>query len=126
TAPIDLVAGGNTPRKAVILLTDGADTISRAKRADAINRARAAGVPVYTIGLGKDIDRAFLTDLATASGGKFLEAPSASAVAGLYDELSSLLRSRFLVTLESNARPDVADRSIELTVTTSGGGLQLT
>ena len=59
----------STPRRVIILLSDGVDYGGKSSvtRDDSITQARVAGVPLYTIGLGADIDRAYLSELAQAT-----------------------------------------------------------
>jgi Mg-chelatase subunit ChlD len=76
-AVADLVASGRPApvAHAVILLTDGVDNSSPpdpvAARAGLISEATAAGVPVYTIGLGDGTDEAALQEVADQTGGQF-------------------------------------------------------
>ncbi len=44
---------GIAGRRAVVLMTDGADTNSTSSLAEAINKAKIAEVPVYTLGIGE-------------------------------------------------------------------------
>jgi len=83
-------------------------------------------VPVYAIGLGLEIDRPFLEELARASGGAFIEAPAPDRIPEVYDQLSQLLRSQYVVTVESDAPADRVDRSLTLTVNTPQGEVELT
>ncbi len=94
---ISKVAGSDNPRRAVILLSDGAqyDTgrFSHYTEEDALNAAVVNGVPVYTIGLGFGTDRQFLQTLSAHSNALFRESPSPDELAGIYKELADLLRT---------------------------------
>lgn len=116
------------PRKAIILLSDGQDFggASQASRQEALNRAAEAGVPVYAIGLGLDIDRPFLEELADASSGAFIEAPAPGSIPAIYDQLSQLLRSQYVVTIESSAPANQMERNLRLTVRTPEDEVELT
>ncbi|GCE27431.1 VWA domain-containing protein [Dictyobacter alpinus] len=62
--------------KAIVVLTDGADTSSQLKQDQLIEQIKAKGenagnsVKVFTIAYGDDANASILTDIATASGGK--------------------------------------------------------
>src|SRR5439155_1169435 len=58
-----------TVRRAIVLLTDGLDTASRNTTASAVARLAAAGLPLYAVGLGENLDRSVLQALAQASPG---------------------------------------------------------
>jgi tight adherence protein B len=116
----------HVPRRAVVLLSDGREESARTTltREEVLAQVALARVPFYVVGLGEDIDRAFLSDLAGRSGGRFLEAPTAAGVEGLYQEVSQLLRGQFVVTLRSTAAADIAERSLRLNVNTALGTAQ--
>lgn len=98
---IETAANAPYPRRAVILLSDGAEYggASVAGRADAPALSPVRGVPVYTIGLGFGLDRTFLSELANASSARFYESPTPEDLAGIYGELSDLFRSQYVLTL---------------------------
>lgn len=75
---------------AVILLTDGENTVSGANAlalAQA-SRALAAGVTIFTIGLGPDVDAALLTQIAETTGGTYYAAPDAESIRFIYFEIA--------------------------------------
>jgi hypothetical protein len=76
------------------------------------------------IGIGGTLDRAFLEDVARATGGAFLETPDSSGVGALYDQLSRLLRSQYVVGIHSTASPDIESRVLRLTIRTPSGETQ--
>ncbi len=115
------------PRKAIVFLSDGKDDGGHSDLSSdqALRLAANAHIPFYVIGLGQDIDRAFLTSLAAQSGGAFLQAPSSADVTTLYKQVAQLLKSQYVVTLNSTADPNVADRSLDLRIYSSAGTLQV-
>jgi tight adherence protein C len=109
-------------RRAIVLLTDGIDNSSRADRASVLAAVAAAKTPVFVIGLGVDLDRPALAAIAAAApGGRFVEAPKTTDLAGIYSTLSEQLLSQYSVVYRSSAavRDDTA-MSIELTLQRSG------
>jgi hypothetical protein len=70
-----------------ILVTDGnenlgSDPVSRA------NEAKAAGIVIYTIGIGADADQSLLQQIATITGGKFYYAPNGTVLQQIYQNIS--------------------------------------
>jgi Ca-activated chloride channel family protein len=86
----------------IVLLSDGFSTVGR-KDTQAIDAARAAGVPVSTIAFGTDygtldldgetvpvpVDRATLEKIADETGGSYSEAASAAELEQVYADLGS-------------------------------------
>ncbi len=92
-------------RRAIVLLTDGVDTASRADRAEVLRRVGQAGYPVFVVGLGRDLDRTSLQQLAEAGpGGRLLVAPTSSQLAAIYAALSEQLLTQYAVHYRSIAR----------------------
>ncbi len=78
-------------RRAVLALTDGEDTFSRTATLDSvIAGARAAGLPVHTLGLGSEdeIESDALKQLAAATRGRYLAARDADQLRGIFEELA--------------------------------------
>ena len=86
----------SSPRRVVILLSDGVDYGGKSSvtRDDSIAQARATGVPIYTIALGAEVDKAYLNELAQATGARFLEAPSPEGLSQLYAGIAAVLRGQ--------------------------------
>jgi Ca-activated chloride channel family protein len=101
-------ATGSKPGLVVLLLSDGKPSPDTLDPATAAQRAREAGVPVYTVALGTDSgtvqvpdqaggtqtvpvppDRATLRQIAETTGGRFYDAPSESALTSVYERLGS-------------------------------------
>lgn len=109
-------------RRAIVLLSDGVDYGGKSdvSRDDSLAQARAAGVPVYTIGLGTEIDRNYLNELATATGARFLETPSPAGLSQLYGDIAGLLRGQYIVKLKSPQADAGVTHTLSLSVTTGG------
>jgi Ca-activated chloride channel homolog len=94
---------------AVLFLSDGFQTTGLLTPLDGADRAKALGIPVYTIALGTDAgvvefgfgaerrevpvppDRESLRMIAEQTDGKYFDAPTADALEAAYKELGSLL-----------------------------------
>ncbi|MGE0598651.1 MAG: VWA domain-containing protein [Dehalococcoidia bacterium] len=91
------------PRKAVVLLSDGedfGDASGGVTRADALAAARSSGAPFFVVGLGREIDQQFLTDLAAGTGGQYFAAATPAELGQLYARISDRLRQQYTVAVE--------------------------
>jgi Ca-activated chloride channel family protein len=121
---------GRSPPASILLISDGAQTVGQVRPVQAAQRARRAGVPVFTVALGTPEgiverkltggfterirvppDPASLRQIARASGGEFFAAPDAEQLQRVYDELESRVGKR--------------DKEAEITVAFAGGGMVL-
>lgn len=102
---------GEKNRKAIVLLSDGADTSSNATFEETLDLARRAGVPCYVIAFGAtdkpDQNRDRLNFLATETGG-FLLLADRDNLASKYEEIEKDLRSKYLIKYQVSdvARPN--------------------
>jgi VWFA-related protein len=99
------IAASQADRRAVVLLSDGAQdgvplTISRE---DALKAAAGAGVPFFTIGEGTAIDAEYLQALAGITRGRYLQAPNASDIESVYSGVGRLLRGQYAVAFDASA-----------------------
>ncbi|MCY4061108.1 MAG: VWA domain-containing protein, partial [Chloroflexi bacterium] len=110
-------------RKAVVILSDGGEygNVSEHSRQDAIRAATIHGVPVYSIGLGWDIDRRFLEAISAESNGEFYEAPEPEELGEIYSNLAFLFRSQYIVTMSADVPADGTRYDFTLNVTTPDG-----
>jgi VWFA-related protein len=113
-----VAASAETQRKAVILLSDGLDFGNRSavNRDDSLAHASTVGVPFFTIGLGSEIDRAYLEALAQGTGGRFLETPTPQGLSDLYQSIGEFLRSQYVVTLSPGSLDRTQPLALEIEV----------
>lgn len=105
-------------RHAVVLLSDGEDFggISTATRDGSLARAASSGAVFYVIGVGAGVDTPYLQELAQRTGGRYFAAPGSAEIGAIYQSLSELLRSQFVVTLKSAADPAPREREVQLSI----------
>lgn len=86
-------------RKAIIALTDGLDNssvykkdidVSVKKLADITDYAKQQGIPIYTIGLGTDVESATLQDIASQTNALYFYAPDSSQLQNIYDTIRGI------------------------------------
>jgi Mg-chelatase subunit ChlD len=94
------------PGRAIILVTDGQETTSKATLTEAIAAVRLAHASVYTVGIP---DRSFtpapLRKLARATGGRYYRAPSPAALANIYRAIAAELDRTWQLQFLTAARP---------------------
>jgi len=111
-----LPAGNEVRRRAVVLLSDGADTTSLLSDDQVLDAARRAEVTVYAVGLGiagtsstDDNGRAryFLTALTGETGGQPFFPRGLGELDGVYDRIARELSTQYSIGyVSSNARRD--------------------
>jgi len=127
---------GEVRKRAVVLLSDGADTTSLLSDDQVLDAARRAEVTVYAVGLGiatpagasalNDTGRArhFLTALTAETGGQPFFPRGLAELDGVYDRIARELGTQYsLGYVSSNARKDGKWRKV--VVHSGRGGLVL-
>jgi len=91
-------------RRAIILLTDGKDEKAGGKCSscssnDVIDAAttKAIRVPIYTIGVGPQVDARELGRMASLTGGRSLLASSLDDLPGFYQTIANQLKNQYLI-----------------------------
>lgn len=110
---------GVTGQRAILLLSDGKDEVSRFSFEDTLEYARRAGVTLYTIGLGIDEPSAKrrLDRLSTQTGGKSYFVRNADSLAEIYASVQRELRSQYFLAYQStSSRTDDGFRRIKVDV----------
>lgn len=92
-------------QRAMVLLSDGDDNASYINYKDTIEYARRSGVAIYTIGLNISAlevgVRGKLGELAEATGGRTFFTGNPEELQGIYKQIETELRSRYLVAYNS-------------------------
>ncbi len=108
-------------RKAMVIVTDGDDTVSKYSFAAAKDFAVRSGVTIYTIGINlpprKILTRHQLRTLAEVSGGRAFFIAEKKELNTIYDEIDEELRTQYLLAYTSNStQPPEKMRKIEVEV----------
>ena len=105
-------------QRAILLLSDGKDEVSRFDFQETLEYARRAGVTIYSIGLGirESGARRRLQTLSDETGGRSYFIREAAELEGIYDRVQADLRSQYLVAYQSSNTTDDGDtfRQVEL------------
>ncbi len=109
--------GAVSGRRVVIALTDGIDEHSRRRLSSVIKYAQDNEVPLFTIGLGRDVEEWVLKKMAEQTGGEYHFAPSADELADLYRSIAERLKNEYALTYESpTPQLDGTKRHVVVTV----------
>jgi len=112
-------------RRAIILLSDGADTMSKRSAEKALNAALAADATVYTVDMsainynGKDRvqNQTVLKNFAEKTGGRFVATPGGLAMRDAFKQIVEELGGQYTIAYQpTNTKKDGKWRSIELRV----------
>lgn len=107
-------------RKAITLLSDGADDDGTGKQLskhsvnDVLALARVVNVPIFTIGVGTEIDEAILKNVAEQTGAMYLLAPQPSELKKLYETISEQLAGQYNIYYTSNLPGDGSVHRVQL------------
>jgi VWFA-related protein len=108
-------------RRAIILLTDGADTNSRLKKEEAIERAVKANVVIYSIGIVGDrqgVEKDTLRKISEKTGGRAFFPDEENDLSVAFKQIEQELRAQYLLAYTpSNAARDGSYRRIRLEIT---------
>ncbi len=107
-------------RKVVTLLSDGADDngqgrpLSKHSVDDVLLLAREVNVPVFTVGVGTEIDEAVLRRVARETGGDTLIAPQPGQLKELYAKIGEQLAGQYNIFYTSNLPGDGTEHRVQL------------
>ncbi|MCC7478242.1 VWA domain-containing protein [bacterium] len=103
----ELLADTDPARKALIVLSDGLDNKSLESPATVLKyyeenaQQQNRGFSVYCLGLGAQIDRAALGNIATRTGGVYLDSPSQQELADVYEQILRQIQNEYLLEYTS-------------------------
>ena len=109
-------------RRAIILLTDGEDTISQVKMQEAINRALKADALIYAIGIGDrysfGINEGALKKITDGTGGRAFFPRNEHDLSDAFAQIQRDLRERYLIAYSSsNKNRDGSYRHVSIEIT---------
>ncbi len=115
--------------RAVIVLTDGHEDAppgdepggSTLAREAPISEAVRYGIPVFTIGLGTEIDEDYLSEVALRTGGTYVSTQDSESLTELFQSVLERLKLRYVVEYRSKALADGEEHSLQIEVSTPSG-----
>jgi Ca-activated chloride channel family protein len=108
-------------QKALVLVTDGKDTVSKFTFEQTLEYAQRAAVPVYSIGIGiRGLDvKGKLNRITSETGGSSYYIDSADELSQIYADIHNELRSQYVLGFYPSVKPGGKWR--ELTVKVAEG-----
>jgi Ca-activated chloride channel family protein len=112
-------------RKALLVITDGADNFSHVEYPTLLRYARSAGAPIYFIGLGIPItdftSRRVIKEIANESGGEVFMLKNAKQIGEITARIEEELRSQYILAFRSDSqKPPGEYRSIAVSIDKPG------
>jgi Ca-activated chloride channel family protein len=117
---LDLFKDVATKRQAILVLSDGKDTRSKATADEALADAKTRGVPIFALALGDLVNEAALWRLADETGGTVLKASRPEELLLLYQKIADQLKNQYLLRFTSTFGRD--DRWHKLRVEVASAG----
>ncbi len=105
-------------KRAVVVMTDGRDERDNAQGVpvkdagslstpdDPINEANRYNIPIFSIGLGDQIDTKYMTRLAERTGGLYQQAPQPEELTPLFEEVVNQLKTQYVLHYDSTVERD--------------------
>jgi VWFA-related protein len=86
-----------SPRKAIIVLTDGLDTRSKISVETLFQKLSMFYIPVFTISLGNNTNNEVLKKIADKTGGRFYFSPDSDDLLSIYIKIAENLKNAYML-----------------------------
>jgi VWFA-related protein len=111
-------------RRAIILLTDGKDETADGRNCssftaeDVITLANgnSGNIPLYTIGLGKNVDESVLKRMSDLTGGEYLLSPDTLQLDTLFEKLNQQIKGQYHLRYISTGLPGPHKITVEVSI----------
>jgi hypothetical protein len=109
---------GRGGRKAIVVMTDGENTVSGVTLEQAIAAARQAGAPVFPVGFSSGPDHTVLGRIASETGGFYSRGSTSADLQRILQLIGQVISSQYEISYTSANPP--ASNTIEITVSSGG------
>ncbi len=119
---VNLASAAPTDSGVIILVTNSGNNAGSSSAQTALDAARAAQIPIYTVGYSENAATASLQAIAAATGGEAFDLPDAQAVSAVLPGLAGKIRNlSYQLTFFSALQADNQPHSLTVSVTRGGG-----
>jgi Ca-activated chloride channel family protein len=117
---------GRPGKKVLVLFTDGDDNSSSLTTDAAVRRAKAAGIPVYTVAQGSALTNSAFVDqlgaVSKATGGQAFVIHDPQEIKGVFEKVADDLSHGYLLVFQPESTDDPSWRNIEVELQGIKGG----
>lgn len=100
-------------RRAIILISDGFDSVSAMAAEDPIAEANRAGIPIFPISLSTNrVNEDYLQRLAVRTGGEYRKAPAAEEFSDLFQKVLDQMKLQYKLDYTSRVPQDDQQHSL--------------
>jgi Mg-chelatase subunit ChlD len=98
---------GQSGNRAIIVISDGVDTVSTLRADDPINEANRNNIPIFPISLGASrVDEDFMQRLAVRTGGQYRKAPTPEEFTPLFQQVLDQMKLQYKLGYQSRIQED--------------------
>ena len=113
-------------RRAIILVTDGADNASKIQMGDAIKAANDSKTPVFTIGVGTSLNKSVLDTIASSTSAQAIYVSSADQITQIFRNVSEQLHTQYVFSYSSKLPPDNQQHDVSVDAKFNGNETKIT
>lgn len=113
-------------RRAIILVTDGADNASKIQMGDAIKAANDSKTPVFTIGVGSTLNKSVLDTIASSTSAQAIYVSSADQITQIFRNVSEQLHTQYVFSYTSKLPPDNQQHDVSVDAKFNGNETKIT
>lgn len=118
---VKMVSALPAGHRAILLFTDGKNDPANVGDPQAgISLAKEAGIPIFAIGLGSDIDEKYLQSLTSETGGFYRSTPRSSELSDLFYNMAILLKTDYTANYSSSLPSDGKSHNISFRLESAG------
>ncbi len=117
---VDKLKDIKSPRKAIVILSDGKNTVGKVNKENSHKSAENSGIPIYTVGLGGNINRSYLESLSSQTGGYSFFTLEPDKLIQVYQTIAGQLQNQYVVIYELGDEKSTTFHQIEVMVDYKG------
>jgi len=126
TAAASQQASAQAARRAIILITDGSDNASKISMGDAIKAANDSKTPVFTVGVGSDVNKSVLDTIANSTSAQPIYVSAPDGISQIFRNLSDQLHTQYIFTYTSKLAPDNQQHNVSIDAKYNGAESKIT